>query len=60
LLFSRYTKHDYHIFYPFLAFGQNGLSGFQLEEVQKKHHHWIWSEQIEPFESIIYLVLGKA
>ncbi len=53
-LFSCYTKHDYYILYSFITFGQNGLSGFQMEEVQKGRHHWIWSEQMEPFESIIY------
>lgn len=38
-----------------LASNQNGLLGSQLDEVKNRHHHWIWLEQMEPFESTIVI-----
>lgn len=53
IIFTLYTKNDCHISFSFLASNQNGLLGFQLDEVQKGDHHWTRLEQMEPFESTI-------
>jgi hypothetical protein len=56
IIFTLYTKHDCHISCSFLASNQNCLSGSQLDEVKKGHHHWIWLEQMKPCESIIVVL----